>query len=46
MKPGSKRRRPKEQIQEDKRRSQAEKEDIERKLEQLEELNAYKNEFE
>ena len=38
LKAGSKRRRPKEQIQEDKRRILAEKEEIERKLQQLEEL--------
>ena len=40
LKAGSKRRRPKEQIQEDKRRILAEKEEIERKLQQFEEFKA------
>ena len=46
MKPGSKRRRPKAQIQEEKRRAQAEKEEIERKMAQFDELQAFKEEFE
>ena len=38
LKPNSKRRRPKAQILEDKRRALAEKEEVERKLKELEEL--------
>jgi hypothetical protein len=45
MKPGSKRRRPKAQIQEEKREAQAQKEEIERKLQRLEELEAGDAEF-